>query len=110
MTTLTGYEQDREGIFIRKSPADVLDYSIDWTDWLPSQDNIATTNFTISTVTGDASPLTLDSTSAGEQISTAYISGGTLGKLYTVTCTITTSANNLTVARQFRILVEERSV
>jgi len=63
MTTLTGYERDRDGLFIRKTPAAVLDYSVDWTDWLPSGQTIQTSAFSVSSISGDSSPLTVDSSS-----------------------------------------------
>jgi len=109
MTTLTGFEQDRDGVFIRKSPTDVLDYSVDWTDWLPAGNTVSTSTFTVSTISGDTSPLTIDSQSNSGTKSTVFLSGGSDDSVYTVTCTITTT-NTLTVARQFRILVEPRSV
>jgi len=109
MTTLTGFEQDRDGVFIRKSPVDVLDYSVDWTDWMPAQNSISTSTFTVSTIAGDSAPLTIDSQTNNSTKSTVFLSGGSDDSVYTVTCTITTT-NSLTVARQFRILVEPRSV
>lgn len=109
MTTLTGFEQDRDGIFIRKSPSDVLDYSVDWTDWMPAQNTISTSTFAVSTISGDASPLAINSQTNSPTKSTVFLSGGSNDSVYTVTCTITTS-NSLTVARQFRILIEPRSV
>jgi len=108
MTSLTGFERDRESIFIRKSPQGVLDYSVDWTDWLPTDETIQSSNFTISTISGDASPLTRDSQSNVGAVCTAVLSAGTAGNVYTVTNTITT--DNYTEARFFKIVVENRSV
>ena len=108
MTTLTGYERDRDGLFIRKTPAAVLDYSVDWTDWLPSGETIQTSAFSVSTISGDASPLAVDSSSINGSVCTGIISAGTAGNVYTVTNTITTE--NYTEARFFKIYAEARSV
>jgi len=108
MTSLTGFERDRDGIFIRKSPAAVLDYSVSWEDWLPSGETIQTSTFTVSTISGDASPLTKDSESFLSATCTVNLSAGTAGNIYTVTNTITTQ--NYTEARFFKIVVENRSV
>ena len=110
MTTLTGFERDRSGIFIRKSPTAVLDYTVDWTDWMPVDDTISTSSFQISTISGDAAPLTSDSDTRTDVTATSVLSGGTAGKVYTVACTITTLVNSLTETREFRVLVENRSV
>ena len=110
MTSLTGFEQDRTGVFIRKSPGDTLDYSVDWSDWLPANDTIGTSSFTVSTIAGDSAPLTIASQTNSINKSTVYLSGGSNDRIYTITCTITTNSNPLTVQRQFRILVEPRSV
>jgi len=110
MTTLTGFERDRQGIFIRKSPTAILDYTVDWANWLPTDDTVATSSFTVSTISGDASALTADSNSKTTTTASVVLSAGTADKVYTVTNTITTTVNTLTETREFRILVENRSV
>lgn len=110
MTQLTGFRSDRKGSFIEKDPDAYLDYSVDWSDWMNSQDSIETSSFTIETIDGDPNPLTTDQNtfSSGTNIATVWLEGGTPGNHYRVTNTITT-ANDLTDERFFRIFVKERS-
>ena len=68
-----------------KDPAAVLDYEFDWSAWLGA-DTIAT-----HTVTA-AAGLTVDSTEATTTTVTAWLSGGTDGASYAVTCHIVTTA------------------
>ena len=66
-------------------PDAVLDYLFDWSDWLGA-DTIAS-----HTVTA-AAGLTVDSTEATTTTVTAWLSGGTDGASYAVTCHIVTAA------------------
>lgn len=67
-----------------KTPNEVKDYSIDWTDRLAG-DTISTSAFTV------PSGITLDSQTNDTTSSTAWISGGTDGTDYNVTCLVTTA-------------------
>ena len=40
MATLTGFKQDRAGLYIEKDPFSLLDYTLDWTNWMPTGDTI----------------------------------------------------------------------
>ena len=81
-----------------QDPQAVLDYKIDWAastngsgpaDWLASGETIGTYSVSASTgLTVDSSSLTDDDTSV-----TVWLSGGTVGKIYTVTCHIVTDAS-----------------
>lgn len=66
-------------------PAAVLDYEWDWSAWLGA-DTIAS-----HTVTA-ADGLTVDSTEATTTAVTAWLSGGSVGASYAVTCHIITAA------------------
>jgi hypothetical protein len=101
MPSLTGFQEDRVGVFIEKDPYAVLDYTLDWTNWMPDGDTIS--SITVSAATG----ITVDSTSKTDYIVTAYISGGTAGTIYNVEYKIVT-ANGLRDSRNFRIKVAER--
>ena len=80
-----------------KDPAAILDYSIDWSAWLPSGDTIDSATWTASTgLTVEASPA--PSVAAG--IATVWISGGVAGTRYRLTCQVTTDAGR----------VDERSI
>ena len=68
-----------------KDPAAVLDYEFDWSAWLGA-DTIAT-----HTVTA-AAGLTVDSTEATGTAVTVWLSGGSIGQSYAVTCHIVTAA------------------
>lgn len=111
MTQLTGFKKDAIGSYIEKDPQSVLDYTIDWTDWLINNDALSTMTWTISTISGDASPLakTSDLIDLSTNKTTIYVSGGTANNNYRVTCRITTDAG-LTEERYFRIFVRDRSL
>jgi hypothetical protein len=107
MPSLTGFQEDRVGAYIDKDPYAVLDYSLDWTNWMPAGDTIASITVTAQTITGDASPLAVDSTTNTNYIVTANISAGTPGNIYNVEYRIVTT-NGLKDSRNFRIKVLER--
>tara|TARA_R110000803_G_scaffold191031_1_gene253676 strand:- start:649 stop:978 length:330 start_codon:yes stop_codon:yes gene_type:complete len=109
MATLTGFKEDRVGSFIDKDPYAVLDYSLDWTNWMPAGDTITTLTVTAETIAGDSSPLTIDSNSNTDYVATANISAGTVGNIYNVEYKIITT-NGLRDSRNFRIKVVERQV
>lgn len=101
MPNLTGFQEDRVGAYIEKDPYAVLDYSLDWTNWMPSGDTITSIS-----VTADAG-ITIDSSTNTDYIATAYISGGTAGTIYNIEFKIVTT-NGLQDSRNFRIKVIER--
>ena len=69
----------------QKDPAAVLDYEWDWSAWLGS-DTI--TSHTVTASTG----ITVASSTKTSTAVTAWLSGGTAGQSYGVTCQITTTA------------------
>jgi|TARA_R100000482_G_scaffold113838_1_gene56559 hypothetical protein len=107
MATLTGYKQDRVGQFIEKDPFAVLDFSLDFTNWMPTGDTISSITVTAETISGDAAPLVIDSTNNTNYVATANISGGTAGNIYNVEYKIITN-NSLKDSRNIRIKVLER--
>lgn len=69
-----------------KQPADVLDYDVDYTDFLNGEDTLST-----KTVTVSPTGLTVDSSViAGDRVK-VWLSGGTNGITYKVTVTATTT-------------------
>jgi hypothetical protein len=84
-----------------KDPNAVLDYQWDWSAWLPDDDTIAS-----ATVTAE-SGLTVDSSSNADATVTAWLSGGTVGSDYNVTCRIVT-ADGRTDDRTIRIIVQDQ--
>jgi hypothetical protein len=107
MATLTGFKQDRVGVYIEKDPYAVLDYSLDWQNWMPSGEVISTITVTAETISGDASPLTVDSSTNTDYIVTANLSGGTAGNIYNLEYRIVTDQSKQD-SRNIRIKVVER--
>lgn len=68
-----------------KDPSAVLDWAFNWTNWLSAAETISTATVTVQ------GGLTKDSQSVAAGVVTVWLSGGTLGDLYTVTCRITTN-------------------
>lgn len=68
-----------------KDPDSVLDYVIDWSDWLDG-DTISTSTW------ATPSGITKDSDSNNTTTTTIWLSGGTLGKTYRITNRIVTAA------------------
>jgi len=107
MPSLTGYKIDQVGTYIDKDPYAVLDYTLDWTNWMPTGDTISTITVTAETISGDSAPLTIDSSTNNDYLATAYISGSTSGNIYNVEYKIDTT-NGLKDSRNIRIKILER--
>lgn len=71
-----------------KQPADVLDYDIDYTHWLPTNDTVSAATSTV-TPTGLNLDLTLV-VESGTRVK-LWVSGGTAGVTYKVEVTATTT-------------------
>ena len=84
-----------------KDPNAVLDYSVEWSKWLAG-DQIATSEWSAS----DSSLETADDSITATR-TTVWLSGGTVGQLYTVTNRITT-AGGRTDERSFMVQVQDR--
>lgn len=106
--TQNGFKRDIAGSWITKDPAATLVYTLDWSEWLPTGATITASTVTVSTITGDAAPLTRVSNGiSGGDKTYAELSGGTAGNLYTVTTTVTTSDGEID-RRRYRVRVELR--
>lgn len=68
-----------------KDPSAVLDYTIDWSDWLDT-DTISTSSWTV------PSGITQSAETETTTTATVWLSGGTADNVYEVTNTITTAA------------------
>ena len=125
MATLTGYKRDIDGLYIDKDPEAVLKYTIDWSNWLASGEQIVasrdidinsipttfTTAVTPETISGDANPLKCEAfviANDGKAI-TMTLHGGTAGNIYKVTNTIVTDEFEVE-EKFFRIVVKDRSL
>lgn len=108
MSTITGYKQDTQGSWIPKDPEAQLVYSINWGEWLSEGQTIVSVNYTENSRVNDTAPLVIES--EGVQSGTvtyAEISGGAVGKTYTVTAEVTTDDGSID-RRAFKILVQNR--
>lgn len=85
----------------RKDPDSVLDYGIDWSDWLASGETISTSTWTVPT------GITEDSDLNGDESTLIWLSGGTAGTTYTLANKIVTS-DGRTVERTIEIIVGQR--
>lgn len=109
MSTITGYLQDKEGTWIPKDRLATLTYSMDWSEWLPQGASIASVSYSLTNPQYNPTPLVINSSGVqGGTITYAVLSGGTKGKIYTVTAAITLD-NGQTDRRAFRVRVEDRS-
>jgi hypothetical protein len=101
MTATTGFERDNVGLFIRKDPASVMDYFIDYSTFLEAGDSITSQTTTVD------SGITLDSSSivTGNTKIKHVISGGTVGTAYTVKVEAN-SNDGLTFVHRYRIKCE----
>jgi hypothetical protein len=114
MANLTGYKRDNEGAYIEKAPTANIIYAIDFTDYLNSGDALSTASVAIESISGDASPLAFPTnmatnvTIAGALVS-IRLRNGTLGNVYNVDTTITTS-NGDTDVRRFRVIITNKNL
>lgn len=86
-----------------KDPDAVLDWKFDWASWLADGETIVSHTVAADDgITVDSSNVTDDDTSV-----TAWLSGGTDGTRYSVTCRVVTSAGR-TDDRTITVYVRER--
>ena len=77
-----------------KQPADVQDYDIDFSDWLAGMSDTAMSQ--VSTISGpDAAATLTPSASLVDDYVKVWVTGGTTGKTYRVTTTMTTAAGRV---------------
>jgi hypothetical protein len=104
----TGFVQTIQGLTIVKDTEAQLFYTFDWSDWLPTGDGLATVNYTVSARANDPDPLEIESQGITGTDTYVELSNGQEGKVYTVTCAITTT-EGLIDRRNFRVKVQARS-
>jgi len=85
-----------------KDPDAVLDYQFDWSDWLPEGDTIQDASVTATAGLTVAPYLTVSTTAV-----TCWLSGGTAGLDYIVTCHIETAGGRVD-ERSIKVQVRER--
>lgn len=84
-----------------KQPVEVLDYDIDCTDWLVSDDALA-----LATAVSDGAALQVDAVNVYSPRVKVWLSGGTSGSNYKVTVTITTDDGRVKQV-EFRVRVKD---
>ena len=84
-----------------KDPSAVLDWKFNWSNWLAAAETISSATVTVE------SGLTKDSQSNDTTTVTVWLSGGTLGEIYEVTCRVTTNQGR-TDERTIGIRVTDR--
>jgi hypothetical protein len=68
-----------------KDPNAVLDYAIDWSDWLEVDDEIESAEWIV------PEGITKDKQEESTSAAVIWLSGGTVGTKYNLTCRITTT-------------------
>lgn len=87
---------------VTKDANAVLDYTMDWSQWLATGDDLATSTWTTTTgLVKDSDVLDADNTT------TVWLSGGTPGQTYVATNRITTTGGR-TDDRSITVFVTER--
>lgn len=104
----TGFVQTIQGLTIVKDTEAQLFYTFDWSEWLPTGDSLATVAYTITARANDPDPLIKESEGISGDTTYIELSNGQEGKVYTVTCKITTT-EGLIDRRNFRCKVQARS-
>ena len=92
---------------IRKDPNAVLDYKVDWTEWLVDGDTITADEWFLDGGLFDPDDLDIENHTHDDTSATAWISGGTAGEEYDVTCRIATAHGRID-DRTFTLVVEDR--
>lgn len=104
----TGFIQTPLGLTIAKDPQAVLTYTLDWAEWLQAGDTLASLDFTIQARANDPAPLVKQAEDIVGTQTYITLSGGQVGKVYTVTALITTAAGDQD-RRNFKVRVENRT-
>lgn len=105
----TGFQRDVQGHWIEKDPEARLIYSIDWSEWLLTNDTIASVVYT---VTPSAGANDIDIEDSGTQLgylTYCDLSKGVHGETYTVSAKVTTVDGKIDT-RRFRIKCKNRYV
>ncbi|MAG25900.1 hypothetical protein CMI47_10015 [Candidatus Pacearchaeota archaeon] len=115
MANLTGFRRDNDGLFATKDPSSNIQWGLDFTDYLASGDSISSASATISTVTGDSTPLDFPTNMAtdvyitGGKLVSIRLEAGSVQNVYTIKVTIVTAQGD-TDARSFRVIVQEKTL
>jgi len=104
MTLAFGPKYDAEGAYFEKASGSALVYGLDWSGWLTEAGGLTVSS---STWSGDAG-ITVTPSAISGGVTSALISGGTVGQTYWITNTIGASDSVQSDSASFRIVVVER--
>ena len=90
---------------VKKTPADVLDYDVDFTRWLPDQDIIVDATAVLA-VEDPPTTFVIDNTEFSNTVVRVWTSGGTDGEDGEIIVTATTQGGRTKTA-SFRLRIEE---
>ena len=79
-----------------KTPSELLDFSVDWTEWLAGPDGTLTDTINSSSWLFPTTPDTAlvdDHDDNSDKVITKWVSGGTVGRVYVLTNSIVTVAD-----------------
>jgi len=85
----------------KKDPDAVLDYSVDWGDWMESSETLSVSTWVV------PSGITKDSDTITGTEAVIWLSGGTAGSMYDLTNRVTTDASR-TDDRTITVYVRQR--
>ena len=108
--TTTGYQRDVQGHWIEKDPQAQLIYSMDWTDWLMANDELASVVYTVTPSDGNNPHIQI--VQQGLQLgylTFVELKNGVHGETYTVAAKVTTVDGRVDT-RRFRIKCKNRYV
>lgn len=91
---------------VQKQPADTLDYDIDFSKWLPDDDEILTAVANATTIEGETTPLVIDSVRIASPVVKVWLSGGSDGASYKVTAKVATAGGRIKEA-EFKIRIRD---
>lgn len=105
----TGFQIINQQLWIEKDPEAQLIYTLDWTDWLETNDSIQSATFEVVARANDPDPLIkVSSGISGGNKTYIELRAGQLNKIYTVTTKVTT-IQGLIDARSFRVQISQKS-
>lgn len=85
-----------------KDPTEELDYSVDWSEWVPERDTLATATWSVPADLTQPKPPSQD----GSKV-TVWLAGGEVGQTYPVVCRIVTTAGRK-AERTFYVHIEQK--
>lgn len=91
-----------------KDPNAVVPYSIDWTDWISDLQGQSVSSASWAVDSPPDAALTLGASSLSGSVASVVVSGGTVGRSYSLRCRITTSPSSYVDDRTIVVRVENR--